>query len=78
MHTWLPHCCGGRMASHLLALLTTTHTSTHMYAACTPAPTPTLCPQAFLVQRDTKREQLEEVLEAFGLAVNQEDVLSRW
>lgn len=33
--------------------------------------------QAYLVQRDTKREQLEEVIEAFLLQVEEEDVLTR-
>ena len=33
--------------------------------------------QAFLVQRDTKRQQLEEVLGAFGLRVQREDLLTR-
>ncbi|KAI7838473.1 hypothetical protein COHA_007736 [Chlorella ohadii] len=33
--------------------------------------------QAYLVQRDTKREQLEEVIDAFKLSVQEEDVLTR-
>ncbi|PRW45423.1 Carbohydrate-Binding Module Family 45 [Chlorella sorokiniana] len=33
--------------------------------------------QAYLVQRDTKREQLEEVIEAFKLRVEEEEVLTR-
>lgn len=33
--------------------------------------------QAYLVQRDTKREQLEEVIEAFQLQVEEEEVLTR-